>query len=59
MDPEIVILSEVKQRWRNDIPYVWKLKSNDTNELAYKTERNSKRLTDLENKFTVARGKNR
>ena len=59
MDPEIVILSEVKQRWRNGIPYVWKLKSNDTNELAYKTERDSKRLTDLENKFTVARGKNR
>ena len=41
MDPEIVILSEVKQRWRNDIPYVWKLKRNDTNELAYKTERDS------------------
>ena len=41
MDPEIVILSEFRQRWRNDIPYVWKLKRNNTNELTQKTERDS------------------
>ena len=31
---------------------MWNLKINDTNELAYKTER----LTDLENKLMVASG---
>ena len=35
-----------------DIPCMWNLKINDTNELAYKTER----LTDLENKLMVASG---
>ena len=34
-----------------DIPYMWNLKRNDTNELNYKTE------TDLENKLKVAREK--
>ena len=33
-----------------DIPYMWTLKRNDTNELIYKTER----LTDLENELMVA-----
>ena len=42
MDLEVVILSEVSQR-RNIvcIPYLWNLKRNDTNELTYKTERDS------------------
>ena len=35
------------------IPYTWNLKRNYTNELTYETERDS----DLENEFTVARGK--
>ena len=39
-----------------DIPYMWNLKRNDTNELIYKTER---LLTDLENELTVAGGKGR
>ena len=42
MDPEIVILSEVKpDRERQtscDITCIWKLKKKDTNELIYKTE---------------------
>ena len=33
-----------------NIPYMWNLKRNDTNELIYQTE------TDLENELTVARG---
>ena len=35
MNLEIVIPSEVRQRRRNvvDIPYMWNLKGNDTNEL--------------------------
>ena len=35
MNLEIVIPSEVRQRGRNvvDIPYMWNLKGNDTNEL--------------------------
>ena len=36
-----------------DIPYVWNLKRNDTNELTYKT----KRLTDSENGLMVTGGK--
>ena len=36
-----------------DIPYMWNLQRNDTNEL---TTRN--RLTDLEKKLLVVRGKN-
>ena len=36
-----------------DIPHIWNLKINDTNELTYKTER----FTDLEKELTVARGK--
>ena len=51
MDPEIVILSEVKTDREGeisyDIPYMWDLKRNDTNELTYKRERD----TDLENKL--------
>ena len=43
MDPEIVILSEVKTEGEisYDILYIWNLKRNDTNELTYKTERDS------------------
>ena len=33
-----------------DIPYMWYLKKNDTNELIYKTK------TDLQKKFIVAGG---
>ena len=36
-----------------DVPYIWNLKRNDTNELAYKTERDS----DLENELMVTGGK--
>ena len=42
-DLEAVILSEVKSdregKASYDIPYMWNLKRNDTNELSYKTER--------------------
>ena len=45
MDPEIVILSEVKTDREGeisyDIPYMWDLKRNDTIELIYKTETDS------------------
>ena len=33
-----------------DIPYMWNLKSNDTHQFTYETER----LTDLENELMVA-----
>ena len=43
MDLEIVILSEVKSDREGavpyDIPYIWNLKRNDTNEAIYKAER--------------------
>ena len=35
-----------------DISYVWNIKRNDTNEVAYKTDT----VTDLENEFMVAWG---
>ena len=41
MDLESVILSEISDRDGKisyDIPYIWNLKRNYTNELAYKTE---------------------
>ena len=42
---EMVILSEVKSDREGeisyDIPYMWNLKRNDTNELTCKTERDS------------------
>ena len=44
MDPEMVILNEVSQTEKEklyDIPYMWNLKRNDTNELIYKTETDS------------------
>ena len=45
MDLEIVILSEVKPEREGeilyDIPCMWNLKRNDTNELTYKIERDS------------------
>ena len=41
MDLEIVILSEISQRKIYDIPHMWYLKRNDTNELIYKTETDS------------------
>ena len=54
MDLETVILKEVRKRRRisHDIPYMWNLKINDTDELTYKAERDS----DLDNKLMVARG---
>ena len=41
-----VILSEVSQteKEKYGIPYVWNLKRNDTNEIAYKTETDSQTL---------------
>ena len=44
MDLETVILSEVSQKEEEifyNTPYMWNLKSNDTNELLYKTETDS------------------
>ena len=43
MDLETVILSEVRQKniILYDIPYMWDLKRNDTNEFTYKTKRDS------------------
>ena len=41
MGIEIVILSEVSQKEEEifyNVPYMWNLKSNDTNELLYTTE---------------------
>ena len=41
MDPEVVTLSEISQtkgKISYDIPYMWNLKRNDTNELVHKTE---------------------
>ena len=43
MDLKIDILSEVKSGREGDIPYVWNLKKNDTNELIYQTETDSQR----------------
>ena len=53
MDPETVILSEVSQTEKekyHDIPYVWNLKGNDTNELTKQKETQ----IDSENEFMVA-----
>ena len=42
MDLEIVMVSEVSQREISyDIPYMWNLKRNDTNEFIYKVETES------------------
>ena len=43
MDLEIVTLSEVSQKRKlsYDIHYMWNLKRKDTNEIIYKTERDS------------------
>ena len=42
IDLEIVILSEVREgEVSYDIPYMWNLKRNDTNDLTYKIERYS------------------
>ena len=42
MDLEVIKLSEVsqteKEKYNNNIPYMWNLKRNDTNELIYKRE---------------------
>ena len=38
-----------------DIPYMWNLERNDTNEVTYKT----KILTDLDNELLVAGGEGR
>ena len=46
MDLEIVILSEVREgEIPCDSPYMWILRRNDTNELTYKTERDSQTQT--------------
>ena len=44
MDLKIVTLSEVSQDREGeiyDIPYMWNIKSNDTNELIYEIKRDS------------------
>ena len=44
MDLKTLLLSEVSQTEKEKYlgpPYVWNLKRNDTNELTYKTERDS------------------
>ena len=38
---ENVMLSEVREEVSYDIPYVWNLKRNDTDELIYKIEADS------------------
>ena len=56
MDLEIIILSEVREREYHDIIYMWNLKKkNNINELPYLQNRN--RLTDIENKRMVTKGK--
>ena len=57
MNLEIIILSEVSQTEERQIcgvTYMCHLKKNDTNELIHKS-----RLTDLENKLMVTRGRDR
>ena len=44
MDLEVVILSEISQTEKekyHNIPYIWNLKGNDTNELIFNTETDS------------------
>ena len=43
LDLEIILLSELsdKNKYFYDITYMWNLKKKDTNELIYKTERDS------------------
>ena len=53
MDLESVSQSDNEGEILYDIPYMWTLKRNDTNERTYKTERDS----DLKNELMVARGK--
>ena len=51
---EIIMLSEVRQRKTNILQYHLYVESkNDTDELIYKTNR----LTDIENKLMVTKGK--
>ena len=54
MDKPRDCYTEVSQpeKEKYDIPYMWNLKRNDTNELTYKTER----LIDLQNGLMVAGG---
>ena len=58
MDPEIVILSEVKTDREGeisyDIPYLWDLKRNDTDKLTYKRERD---LQTLRTNLWLPRGR--
>ena len=55
MDLEIIPLSEVSQtQVTSYIPYLWN-PENDTDELIYKTEKDS----DIENKLTVTKGERR
>ena len=50
MDLEIIILSEVRQKDRNGITYMWNLKQ-DTYDLIYTIKTDS----DIENKLTVTK----
>ena len=53
LDVEMILLSEVRQRQRYGVTYMWNLKKkNDTKELIYKTEIDS----DIENKFVGTKG---
>ena len=49
MDPESVMISEVhqtmKEKYWMKIPYMWNLKRNDTNELTYKTDSQTSRMS--------------
>ena len=55
MDLEIIPLSDVSQtQVTSYIPYLWN-PENDTDELIYKTEKDS----DIENKLTVTKGERR
>ena len=59
MDLEIILLSEVSQKERQiscDITYMWNIKY-DTKELICETFRI--RLTNIENRFVVAKGESR
>ena len=50
IDLESLVLSEGSQTEKYDLPYMWTLKRNYTNEIL----QNRKRLTDLENELMVA-----
>ena len=58
MDPEIIILREVRGELAYDIPYIQKPKRNDTNELTYKTKIDSQtQRTNLQLQGRMGRGR--